>query len=127
MLVAEGLKSRPVIRAAATRPLRVLVVDDHEVVRNGLRWLLTRVSWVEQCVAVGSLPATQDFDVTLVGVALAGERLPGRVGLLTGRWDLVTMRSARALGASGVIDTDLPARELLRAVHALASGREVEP
>jgi len=129
VLVAEGLDSRPLIRVAATRPLRVLVVDDQEVVRNGLRWLLNRVDWVEQCVAVASVPETQGFDVTLVGVGLAGAcgQLTGRVGLLSGRWDHVSMRAARALGASGVIDTDLPARELLRAVHALAAGREVEP
>ena len=138
MLVAEGLESRPVIRVAATRPLRVLVVDDHEVARNGLRWLLTRVDWVEHCavardaqealLSARSLP----FDVALVDVGLGlalCERLSagGRVALLTSRWDEVSMRTARAAGAAGVIEKDRPARELLRAVHTLACGGIVEP
>jgi DNA-binding NarL/FixJ family response regulator len=133
MLVAEGLKARPVIRAAAVRPLRVLVVDDHEVVRNGLRWLLTRVSWVEHCVAVPNAPdVPSGFDVALVDVGLGlalCERLSRtmRVALLTSRWDDVSMRTARAAGASGVIEKERPARELLRAVHTLAQGGVVEP
>ena len=45
MLVAEGLHARPVIHAAPVGPVRILVVDDHEVLRSGLRWLLTRVGW----------------------------------------------------------------------------------
>ena len=55
MLVAEGAKLRPGIRAAApARQLRILVVDDHEVLRSGLRWLLTRVPWVERCAVAAN-------------------------------------------------------------------------
>jgi DNA-binding NarL/FixJ family response regulator len=123
VLVAEGLK---------TRPLRVLVVDDHEVVRSGLHWLLTRVDWVEHCVAAPTAHDASGFDVALVDVGLGlalCERLSAgtRVGLLTSRWDLVSMRTARAAGATGVIEKDQPARELLRAVHTLARGGIVEP
>src|SRR5688572_2134806 len=123
MLVAEGLDSRPVIRAAATRPLRVLVVENHEVVRNGLRWLLTRVPWVERCVVAGNtedaimLARAVPFDLALVDVDLglaACERMGAaardlRVALLTSRWDLVPARTARAAGAVGVIEQELPA------------------
>ncbi|HEX6023626.1 MAG TPA: LuxR C-terminal-related transcriptional regulator [Solirubrobacter sp.] len=131
MLVAEGLQ-RPVIRAAATRALRVLVVDDDAVVRNGMRWLLTRVSWVEYCESVAAARDAHGFDVALVDVGLGlalCERLSAhaRVALLTSRWDLVPMRTARAAGASGVIEKERPARELLGAVHTLASGGTVEP
>ena len=49
------------------------------------------------------------------------------VGLLTSRWDLVPMRTARAAGARGVIAKDRPARALLAAVQELAAGGACEP
>jgi DNA-binding NarL/FixJ family response regulator len=142
VLVAEGATA---IRAAATvRPLRILVVEDHEVLRSGLRWLLTRVPWVECCAGARStreallLARSIAFDVALVDVDLgaecgltAAERLsaavPGlRIALLTSRWDLVPMRTARAAGAHGVIAKDRPARALLAAVRQLATAGACE-
>ncbi|MBS1893366.1 MAG: DNA-binding response regulator, partial [Actinobacteria bacterium] len=38
------------------RGLRVLVVDDHDVVQWGFRLLLERQSWVERCLAASSGP-----------------------------------------------------------------------
>src|ERR1044072_4562123 len=74
VLVAGGSKARPLASAAAsTRRLRVLVVEDHEVLRSGLRWLLTRVPWVERAtVARDADEACQagPFDVALVDVSL---------------------------------------------------------
>ncbi|HET6548240.1 MAG TPA: response regulator transcription factor [Solirubrobacter sp.] len=146
MLVAEGSNARPLIRSAAPeRPLRILVVDDHEVMRSGLRWLLTRVPWVECCAGAATaeealeLARSLAFDVALVDVDLGAEcglaacaRLcaaaPGLyAALLTTRWDLVPMRAARAAGARGAIAKDRPARELLRAVRALAAGVACAP
>src|ERR1700754_3060734 len=135
MLVAEG---------AGTRPLRVLVVDDHEVLRSGLRWVLTRVPWVECCACARSteeallLADSIAFDVALVDVDLGSEcglaacerlsaAIPGlHTALLTSRWDLVPMRTARAAGARGVIAKARPARALLSAVHELSLGGSCE-
>jgi DNA-binding NarL/FixJ family response regulator len=135
VLVAEG--------AAPARGLRVLVVDDHEVLRNGLRWLLSRVPWVERCAGARSGPealvlaGSVAFDLALVDVDLGAEcglatcerlaELVPTVALLTSRWDLVPMRTARQAGARGVIAKDRPARALLGAVHELAAGRTCEP
>jgi two-component system response regulator DesR len=146
LLVAEGAKARPGVRAATPpRRVRALVVDDHEVLRNGLRWVLTRVPWVERCVVAGSaaeavtLAGALAFDVALVDVDLGAEcglRLCERlsatapdmhVALLAARWDFVPARIARAAGARGVIAKDRPARELLAAVHELATGGALEP
>ena len=41
---------------AAERGLRVLVVDDHDVVQWGFRLLLERQSWVERCLAARRAP-----------------------------------------------------------------------
>jgi DNA-binding NarL/FixJ family response regulator len=144
VLVAEGANARPLVRVAApARPLRILVVDDHEVLRNGLRWLLSRVPWVERCAGAKSaeealvLARSIAFDVALVDVDLGAEcglqtceRLSAVIehtALLTSRWDLVPMRTARQAGARGVIAKDRPARALLAAVHELAAGGACEP
>ena len=59
MLVAEGTRARHV---------RVLVVDGNEVLGNGLRWLLTRVPWVERC-SLRDEPVP-GFDLALVDAGL---------------------------------------------------------
>ena len=141
MLVAEGLHARPVIRAAPVGPVRILVVDDHEVLRSGLRWLLTRVGWVAGCAVAAS--GEQALELAAVRgvrrrarrrrprrrVRARRRRAPGAVpivGLLTSRWDLVSPRTARGAGARGVIAKDRPARALLAAVHELAAGGACE-
>src|SRR6185503_18703232 len=98
-------------------------VDEREVVRSGLRYLLSRAPWVARCAAAASaeeailLVRSAAFDVALVDVD-AGlhtcEQLQSaapalRTALLTSRWDLVSMRSARAVGAHGAIAKDQPA------------------
>ena len=125
MLVAE----------AATSQLRVLVVDEREIARLGLRYVLSRAPWVARVAAAASadeallLVRAVTFDVVLVDVDLgfgACERLQAAVpglctALLTSRWDQVSLRSARAVGAHGAIAKDQPAAGLLRAVPAAAA------
>ena len=106
MLVAEGLHARQVIRVVPVGPVRILVVEDHEVLRSGLSWLLTRVGWVGGCSVARSgdealaLATAVDFDVALVDVDLGVESglavcerlgaLVPTMGLLSSRWDLVS-------------------------------------
>ena len=83
-----------------------------------------------------ALATAVDFDVALVDVDLGVEcglavceRLGARVptmGLLTSRWDLVSLRTARGVGARGVIAKDQPAHALLAAVRELAAGGACE-
>ena len=61
------------------RKLRVLVVDDHDVVHWGFRVLLGEQPWVERCTAARTgaealalLPALKP-DVALVDLFLVGE------------------------------------------------------
>jgi DNA-binding NarL/FixJ family response regulator len=72
-------KSAPLPSRMAERKLRVLVVDDHDVVHWGFRVLLGEQPWVERCLAaktgeeaLGLLPALRP-DVALVDLFLAGE------------------------------------------------------
>ena len=80
MLVAEGLHARPVIHAAPVGPVRILVVEDHEVLRSGLRWLLTRVGvggaaarWPRAARRRSRSRPRSAFDVALVDVDLGAE------------------------------------------------------
>jgi DNA-binding NarL/FixJ family response regulator len=122
VLVAEGTRARHV---------RVLVVEGNETLGNGLRWLLTRVPWVERCV-VRDEPLG-GFDLALVDVGLGlpmCERVAAtgaRTALLASRWDDLPLRTARAAGAHGVIAREAPARDILAAVRDLARGGAPEP
>ena len=102
-LVAEGERTTAV-RVPRHAPLRVLVVDDHEVLRNGLRWLLSRVPWVERCAGARA-PTRRCCSRGRSLRRRAGRRRPRRrvraatcerlsatgahTALLTSRWDLV--------------------------------------
>jgi DNA-binding NarL/FixJ family response regulator len=124
--------------------VRVLVIDDHEVVRSGLRWLLRRALWVQSCYATGSpeealrLARSRAIDVALVDVDLGDDSglrtcldlravAPAtRVALVSSRSDLVPTRLALEVGALGVIAREAPATALLDAVQRLARGLEVD-
>src|SRR6476469_5284820 len=106
------------------RQVRVLVVDDHDVVRSGMRWLLRRAPWVHSCACAATtaeaaaLARALEVDVALVDVHLGGESglrtclelhrvVPGmRVALLSSRWDLVPARLALDVGALGVVSKE---------------------
>jgi DNA-binding NarL/FixJ family response regulator len=119
--------------------LRILVVDDHEVVRWGFRLLLGGRPWVERCLGAEdadealALARRYDPHVALVDLFLGGlsgadvslrlrEAAPQtRVLLLSGA-GRISERAARAAGASGFVLKDQPAREICDAVRAVADG-----
>jgi two-component system response regulator DesR len=124
------------------RNLRVLVVDDHDVVHWGFRLLLTEQPWVERCLtATGveeaiELARRYEPHVALVDLFL-GERSgvelseairraspSTRVLLISGAgW--ISPQSARAAGASGFVSKDSPAAEVAAAVRAVGRGETV--
>jgi DNA-binding NarL/FixJ family response regulator len=129
-------------RAAADRKLRVLVVDDHDVVHWGFRVLLGEQPWVERCLAARTgdealrlLPSLHP-DVALVDLFLAGESgadvcdsirkasQSTRVLLISGAGRM-SPAAARAAGASGFVSKDWDAREVARAVRMVGSGMTV--
>jgi DNA-binding NarL/FixJ family response regulator len=141
---------RPVrIRGAETgrRRLRVLVVDDHDVVHWGFRLMLTEQPWVERCLSARNgdeaLALARRFEphVALVDLFIGEEsgaeicerlrsELPATKVLLISGAGRISPSAARAAGASGFVPKEWPAQEIAEAVHMVGRGmtvfREVE-
>jgi two-component system response regulator DesR len=124
------------------RPLRILVVDGHEVVRLGFRLLLSEQDWAERCltahdgdearrltrhyephVAVVDLFVGEESGAAM-GQALRRESPTTRV-LLTSGEGRISPQAAKAAGASGFVSKSRPAEEIAEAIHAVGSGRTV--
>jgi DNA-binding NarL/FixJ family response regulator len=122
--------------------LRVLVVDDHDVVHWGFRLLLERQPWVERCdTAAGGEDALERArrlrpHVALVDLLLRGESgaelceelhaasPETRILLLSGAGS-ISPAVARAAGASGFVSKQLGAGDIVKAVRMVALGMEV--
>jgi len=122
--------------------LRVLVVDDHDVVHWGFRVLLGRQPWVQRVLAARTGPEALELvrryepQVALVDLFLAGEsgadvcesirrESPGTRVLLISGAGRMSPAAARAAGASGFISKDLDAAEVIGAVRAVGRGATV--
>lgn len=124
------------------RKLRVLVVDDHDVVHWGFRLMLGQQPWVERCLSAhtGSeaIEVCRRYEphVALVDLFLGGESGPEvcerlraeapapRVLLLSGA-GRISPRAARAAGAAGFISKDSSASEIARLVRLVGAGKTV--
>ena len=122
--------------------LRVLVVDDHDVVHWGFRLMLTQQSWVERCVSAHSgaeavtMVSRYRPHVALVDLFIGEEsgaevceRLreaepATRVLLFSGAGE-ISPQAARAAGASGFAYKDWPARKIAGAVRLVGLGKTV--
>jgi two-component system response regulator DesR len=123
-------------------PIRVLIVDDHDVVHWGLRIMLERQPWVEHSYSAHNgaealASATRDeIDLALVDLFVGAEsgpeiceRLhavrPGvRVLLISGAGQ-ISPRAAAACGASGFVSKDWRGSDIVRAVGMVAAGMSV--
>jgi DNA-binding NarL/FixJ family response regulator len=122
--------------------LRVLVVDDHDVVHWGFRLMLTQQPWVERCVSAHTGPeavtmvtryrphvALVDLFIGEESGAEVCERLVAaepatRVLLFSGAGE-ISPQAARAAGASGFAYKDWPARKIAGAVRLVGLGKTV--
>jgi DNA-binding NarL/FixJ family response regulator len=126
--------------------IRVLIVDDHAVVRSGLHLLLDAESDIEVVGEAGDVRAAvfeareQQPDVVLMDVVMPGqngiEGVPlvmkeasnARVLVLSMQDDPRYVREAFAAGASGYVLKEAADAELVAAVHEVAAGgRYVHP
>ena len=124
------------------RKLRVLVVDDHEVVHWGLRLMLGEQPWVERCLSARTgaeamaLLARYQPHVALVDLFVGQEsgaelceRLraesPNMNVLLISGAGRINPNAARAAGAAGFISKDWPAADIAGAVRMVGLGMTV--
>jgi DNA-binding NarL/FixJ family response regulator len=116
--------------------LRVLIVDDQELVRAGFRMILEAQDDIEVVAEASDgveaivQAERSDPDVILMDIRMpnmdgveATRRLPGRKVLMLTTFDLdeYVIEALRA-GASGFLLKDAPPAELVRAVRVLAAG-----
>jgi DNA-binding NarL/FixJ family response regulator len=122
--------------------LRVLVVDDHDVVQWGFRLLLERQRWVERCLAASECGEAVEIcrrvkpGVALVDMLLGTESgaevcekirtasPTTRVLLISGA-GVISPFVARSAGASGFISKDWSAVDVVKAVRMVSLGSEV--
>ena len=129
--------------ASTTAPLRLLVVDDHEIVRGGLVALLDRRAGFEVVAQAGTVaeavegarrhqPDIVVMDVRLPdgsGIEACREiraELPGtRVIMLTSYPDEEAVMSAIIAGASGYLLKQIRARDLVAALETVGRGESL--
>lgn len=123
-----------------SQPIRVLIVDDHAIVREGLRTLLDEESGIE--VAADAANGAQAIDLTVAlqpDVILMDLVMPEMDGIetirrirktdsasqiivLTSFGEDQRVRSAIQAGAIGYMLKDVLQQELLRAIESAARG-----
>ena len=131
--------------AEAMAQIRVLIVDDHAVVRRGLRAYLEVVDDVEVAAeavngqealdrldamaAYGELPDVVLLDLLMprmdgsVATARITQRYPGvKVVVLTSFGEMERVRTALSSGASGYLLKDAEPTEVVAAIRAAARG-----
>jgi len=124
-------------------PIRVLIVDDHPVVRDGLRGILTSDPEFDVVgeaadgaeALAGARAAEPDvilMDLRMPGVggvaairSLAEVDIPARVLVLTTYASDSDVVPALEAGATGYLLKDAPREELVRAIRAAARGEAV--
>ena len=123
-------------------PIRVLICDDHALVRSGLRKLLEcepDLAVVDEAAnaeeAIGKSKAKQPH-VLLLDIVMPGrsgiyalpdifEAAPAtKVLVLSMQDDAAYVRQAFAAGASGYVLKDAADTELVEAIHDVANGRQ---
>ena len=124
------------------RALRVLVVDDHDVVHWGFRLLLTQQPWVERCVSARTgaeaLELAQRFEphVAVVDLFVGDESgteicsairsgCPRTRVLLISGSGRISATAARAAGAAGFVSKDLAGADVARAIRSIGTGVDV--
>ena len=124
---------------SSEKRLRVLVVDDHEVVHWGFRLMLGEQPWVERCLSARNgdeaLALTRRYEphVALVDLFVgqeSGAEICERVRFMSPQTNVLLIsgagrilpNAAKAAGAAGFISKDWPAADIAGAVRMVGLG-----
>ncbi len=141
-MTGPDLNPSRIAAGTSDRKLRVLVVDDHEVVHWGLRLMLGEQPWVERCLSARNtqealaLARRYDPHVALVDLFVgqeSGAEICAQLIALSPRLNVllisgagrISPNAARAAGASGFISKDWPAADIAGAVRMVGLGMTV--
>jgi len=118
--------------------MKALIADSHEIVRIGLKHLLSRWTVIESSDADTALKLHKKHkpDVTILEVRIPGDGLAcltrikldnpdAHVLMLSGHDNPTYAARAVALGAQGYLSKTATAKEILAAVKAVASGENI--
>jgi len=121
-------------------PLKIVIVDDHELLRTGTRQILSDADGLEVVAeAADAAQAIEAVEATHPDIVLVDIRLPDRNGIelaqliieqspntrvviLSAYDDEDYVRAAMDAGIAGYLLKTMPGDELVRAVRATASG-----
>jgi two-component system, NarL family, invasion response regulator UvrY len=122
--------------------MRILICDDHKIVREGLRQILQQIEEVPLIIEAGSgnelcsILKGKTFDIVLLDISLPDKNGLEVLQLIKEKWPFtnVLMLSmhpqeqyairALKLGASGYLTKDTASEELLIAVKKVSAGGE---
>lgn len=140
MGIVMETSERVIVRPARPGEIRVALVDDHHLIREGLRLVLegepgfTIVGEAADHASAIDLVMTEHPDVLVLDLTFPeGDAMPLLRGLRTRRSDLrivvltmhsdpETVRQALAAGAAGYLIKGAQSRELIEAIRAVARG-----
>ena len=124
---------------AGARAVKILIVDDHPIVRSGLRRLLTVEPEIEVREAANGREALSVFREQRPTLVILDLNLPGvgglevlsrlkaidpdaRILVLSMHDDQIHVTRALQAGAAGYVSKNAPADELLEAIRRVAGG-----
>jgi two-component system response regulator DevR len=125
------------------RKIRVFILDDHEMVRRGIREVLSRQPDIEVTGEAGTVgAAVSQVPALAVDVAVLDVQLPDGTGvqacqqiraaspdtgclMITGYTDEQAMLAAIQAGAAGFVSKLSPGKDLIEAVRVVAAGGSV--
>ena len=136
MLLSAGGRLR---LGAGARAVKILIVDDHPIVRSGLRRLLTAEPEIEVREAANGREALSVFREQQPTLVILDLNLPGigglevlarlkavdpdaRILVLSMHDDQIHVTRAVQAGAAGYVSKNAPAEELLEAIKRVAGG-----
>jgi DNA-binding NarL/FixJ family response regulator len=128
--------------AELQRPIRILIVDDHDVVHWGFRLMLSDLPWVERSFSARTRAEAIELgkrfspEVALVDLFVGEESgpeicermhvaVPGIKVLLVSGAGRISPTAVRACGAAGFVPKSWPAADIAHAVRMVALGMSI--